>query len=353
MRHPQAGDRISNYLLEAPIGCGSFGEVWKAKHHVLAETVAIKIPTDTQYVRNLQREGVTVHGLRHHNIVRVIDLDPYGDPPYLVMEYVDGISLRQIIDAHPNGLPIDVAVAITEGILSAMKCAHDAGVIHRDVKPANVLVLRGHDLADMAPDRVKVTDFGLGQIRRETCASMMQSGSLLTEEGRSIAGTMAYMAPEQRDGRELDARCDLYAVGVVLFEMLVGERPQGNDLPSHTRRDVPTTIDELFQRCYTRVDRRFASADEVLAALRRTLKSRAGFPPPPPPARRVARAAGVQACPHCRQPTDPEDYFCIMCGHQLVTDIPRCPTCHAFAQRADNYCILCGTRLQHDVATRA
>lgn len=352
MRHPQAGDRISNYLLEAPVGCGSFGEVWKARHHVLAETVAIKIPTDPQYVRNLQREGVTVHGLRHPNIVRVIDLDPYGDPPYLVMEFVDGISLRQMIDAHPSGMPIDASVAILDGILSALKCAHDAGVIHRDVKPANVLVARGHDLSNMTPDRVKVTDFGLGQVRRETCASMMQSGSLLTEEGRSIAGTMAYMAPEQRDGRELDARCDLYAAGVVLFEMLVGDRPQGNDLPSHTRRDVPAAIDELFQRCYTRVDRRFASADDALTMLRASRSSRMRIPPPPPP-RRAARADAGRACPNCSQATEPEDYFCIMCGHQLVSDIPRCPTCHAFAQRADNYCILCGTKLRHDMVTRA
>ena len=79
------------------MGAGSFGEVWRARHHVFGEFVAIKIPTDPKFVRNLQREGVAVHGLRHPNIVRAIDLDPYADPPYLVMEYVDGPSLRQVI----------------------------------------------------------------------------------------------------------------------------------------------------------------------------------------------------------------------------------------------------------------
>ena len=82
----QEGDRISNYILEARLGAGSFGEVWRARHHVFGDIVAIKIPTDTQYVRNLQREGVAVHGLQHPNIVRAIDLDPYADPPYYVME---------------------------------------------------------------------------------------------------------------------------------------------------------------------------------------------------------------------------------------------------------------------------
>lgn len=351
MRGIQAGDRISNYILDAPIGCGSFGEVWKAHHHVLNEIVAIKVPTDPQYVRNLQREGVTVHGLRHPNIVRVIDLDPYGDPPYLVMEYVDGISLRQIVDAHTMGMPIDAVLPIFEGILSALKKAHDAGVVHRDVKPANILIARGHELSGMTPDRVKVTDFGLGQVRGDTCQSMLQSGSMVTEEGRSIAGTMAYMAPEQRDGRAMDARADIYAAGIVLFEMLTGERPQGNDLPSHTRQDVPNVLDELFQRCYTRVDRRFQSADDVLAMLKESSTPWTGFPPPPPPPRR--ESATGPACPKCGEPTDPDDYFCIMCGDQLVSDIPRCPSCHAFAQRADQFCILCGTRLIRDVPTRA
>ena len=89
------GDRIHNYLLEARVGAGSFGEVWRARHHIFGEVVAIKIPTDPQYVRNLQREGVAIHGLRHPNIVRAIDMDPYADPPYLIMEYIDGPSLRE------------------------------------------------------------------------------------------------------------------------------------------------------------------------------------------------------------------------------------------------------------------
>jgi len=352
MSRLQAGDRISNYILTSPIGSGSFGEVWKAQHHVFAETVAIKVPTDPQYVRNLQREGVTVHGLRHPNIVRVIDLDPYADPPYLVMEYVDGVSLRQIIERHPSGLPVDAVLPILEGILRALKRAHEADVIHRDIKPENVLVAGGQDLKGMNPERVKVTDFGLGRVGRDTCVSMMQSGSMVTDEGRSISGTIAYMAPEQRDGRDVDARCDLYACGVVLFEMLTGERPQGTDLPGDLRAGIPPAVDEIFRQCYTRLDRRYGSAEEVLRALEKARSEPAGpIAPPPPPPRTPPQAASGRECPMCRTRGEPGDYFCIACGHQLVTSVPRCPSCHAFVQRSDNFCIFCGTKLHSTTMT--
>src|SRR5262245_52757573 len=98
VRMPSPNQRISEYVLDAQIGAGTFGEVWRARHHVWADQlVAIKIPTDPQYVRNLQHEGAAIHGLQHPNIVRAIGFDPYADPAYLVMEYVPGVSLRQLI----------------------------------------------------------------------------------------------------------------------------------------------------------------------------------------------------------------------------------------------------------------
>src|SRR6476659_2740305 len=100
---PQPNQRISVYLLDAKVGGGTFGEVWRARHHVWTDQlVAIKIPTDPQYVRNLQREGVAIHGLIHPNIVRAMGFDPYADPPYLVMEYVPGTNLRQVIQSRPS-----------------------------------------------------------------------------------------------------------------------------------------------------------------------------------------------------------------------------------------------------------
>ena len=159
------GDRISNYLLEARVGSGSFGEVWRAKHHVFGDVVAIKIPTDSQYVRNLQREGVAIHGLRHPNIVRAIDLDPYSDPPYLVMELVEGPSLRQLIDHYRAKFPHEAAVSIMRGMLRALGVAHDNGLVHRDVKPGNGLIQ--HPLEKLATgdeQAGKMTNVGMGEV---------------------------------------------------------------------------------------------------------------------------------------------------------------------------------------------
>ena len=338
------GDRISNYLIEEQVGTGSFAEVWRAKHHVFDETVAIKILTDPQYVRNFRQEGVVVHGLQHPNIVRAFDIDPYADPPYLIMEYVDGPSLRQVVDANPKGLPIPAVVETLRGILSALVCAHEAGLVHRDIKPANTLLSRPADeIADIRQQEVKVGDFGLGRTGGMTTASLLQSGSLLTEGGKSIAGTMAYMSPEQRISGELDGRSDLYSCGIVLFELLTGVRPEGNELPTSLRPDVPPHLDAVFKRCYTRLDRRFASAREMLEALAGG-RAATHAPPPPPP---VAGGAAQQAaCPSCQHAVKPNDQFCIHCGTQLVEAVPRCQSCHAFVNKMDNFCIFCGTDLR-------
>ncbi len=335
------GDRISNYLLDARVGVGSFGEVWRARHHVFGDVVAIKVPTDTQYVRNLQREGVAVHGLKHPNIVRVIDLDPYADPPYLVMEYVEGPSLREAIERYKPNFPIGAAVAIMRGMVSALAAAHEGGLIHLDVKPVNILLNHPLDKIDSITDRaVKVTDFGLGRIGGATAEAIMQSGSLLTQDGRSIAGTIAYMSPEQKEGREIDARCDLYSCGIVLFEMLTGERPQGGDLPGSIRSEVPALLDDVFRRCYTRLDRRFKSAGEVLTAL----SSFAGVAAAPPPLPGTGYGVCLR-CPGCTNPVQREDNFCIHCGRQLLASVPRCNNCGEFVQASDRFCIRCGKSL--------
>jgi len=334
------GDRISNYLLEARVGAGSFGEVWRARHHVFGEFVAIKIPTDPKFVRNLQREKVAVHGLRHPNIVRAIDLVPYADPPYLVMEYVDGPSLRQVIDELRGGFPISAVVTIMRGVLQALVAAHGSGMIHRDIKPANILLGQPLEKIASIPDQaVKVTDFGLGQIGGATAQSIMQSGSMLTDEGRSIAGTLAYMSPEQKEGKDIDARSDLYSCGLVLYEMLTGERPQGTDLPSAMRSGVPKMLDEVFRRSYARLDRRFGSAVEMLAAL----TTDTSVPPPLPKGRRVVE--GVTACPDCETATQRDDQFCIGCGRQLAASVPRCPACGGYVHCSDRFCIFCGKDL--------
>ncbi len=350
MSSPQIGDRINNYLLEEQVGQGSFGQVWRARHHMFDKHVAIKVPTDPQYVRNLQREGVAIHGLKHPNIVRAVDLDPYADPPYLIMEYVDGPSLRQVIDANATGLPIPAVVEIMCGLLDALTAAHGSGLIHRDIKPANILIQHPLDqIATVSAKAVKVTDFGLGRTGDMTTVSIMQSGSMLTEDGNDISGTIAYMAPEQKQGGEVDARSDLYSCSIVLFELLMGERPSGTELPGSLRSDVPKSLDETFRRSYTRLDRRLASAQEMLDMIE--AGGRQKSPPPIPQAvtpTDAQRVSGRHRCTSCKGVVGGGDQFCIHCGHQIAAEIPRCASCRAFVHSEDLYCIFCGAKLRSE-----
>src|ERR1700736_418385 len=133
---PSPNQRVGEYVLQDRINRGTFGEVWRAHHHVWADqSVAVKIPTDPQYLRNLQREGVAIHGLVHPNIVRAMGFDPYADPPYLTMEYIPGINLRVLIQQRKT-TPQD-AVAIMKQVAAGLAYAHKQGLIHRDVKPEN------------------------------------------------------------------------------------------------------------------------------------------------------------------------------------------------------------------------
>ena len=250
-----------------------------------------------------------------------------------------------MIDDLGPKFPIPVVMVIMRGLLEALKAAHETGLIHRDIKPANILLNHAADeIESLAQEAIKVTDFGLGRIGGVTTQSIMQSGSVLTEDGRSISGTLAYMSPDQKEGREADARADLYSCGIVLYEMLTGERPHGGDLPSLLRTEVSTQLDEVFKRCYTRLERRFASAAEMLEALQQV--EGAPATPPPPPLRPKGEPGVPGVCPSCSIRVCREDQFCIKCGRQLVEAVPRCPACKAYVHRNDQFCILCGHDLR-------
>ena len=356
----ESGLRVSEYVLEQRVGTGTFGEVWRARHHVWSDDlVAIKLPTAPEYVRYLQHEGVVVHGLRHPNIVRVIGLDPFADMPYLVMELVRGPALREVIDSHPTGLPIEVVMTMLRGVLGAMQIAHEAGVLHRDLKPGNVLL----NLEDRAVDAleigdVKVSDFGLGVADASTLQSIAQSASLDRDD--RLVGTIAYMAPEVRDDRHKHSPAsDLYSIGVMLFEMLTGERPAGAELPSTIRASSPAVFDEVFRKLYARADRRYATAAEVLhdldrrqppmiPAARATETPKRKNAPTPPPIPHTTRPGGRRSCPTCGQVLDGDDQFCTQCGYQVTARVRRCPSCGGFPGSADKFCIFCGKRLPRD-----
>ena len=355
---PQQGQRVGEYLLDQQIGGGTFGEVWRAHHHVwVDQLVAVKIPTDNSYLRELQREGVAIHGLVHPNIVRAMGFDPYATPPYLTMEYIPGTSLRPLI--VNKSLKIADAVAVLRQVLEGLKYAHANGVVHRDIKPENILV---HERAKTdgynTEGVIKVTDFGLGKAATTVGAqSIVYSASLNSPQAQEIAGTLDYMAPEQRSGGQVDGRADLYACGVVLYELLTGERPAGTDVPSDLNRAVPKFLDDVFRRSYARLEKRYASADEFLTALNAGIAAPAAAPPPLPGSLpRIAPGEGpisITRCPSCRKEVDATDQFCMHCGVQLVAHVRRCAKCGAYPDAADQYCIFCGETLASPQMTRA
>jgi formylglycine-generating enzyme required for sulfatase activity len=174
----------------------------RTHHAVFRERVAVKVPTDPQYIRHLRTEGMIQHQVAHPHIVRTFTVNPAHEPPYLVMEYVEGSSLRDLLRGG-KPLPVETAVDYLRQVLKALSAAHAAGAIHRDLKPENILIDRAN--------QVKVTDFGLGRVQQATSVSLLASGSMVSSSGASLVGTIEYMAPEQKNpDAEVDRRCDLY-----------------------------------------------------------------------------------------------------------------------------------------------
>ncbi len=251
------GDRISEYILEEPLGRGGFGEVWRARHHLWQDRqVAVKIPIRPEAVRDLSNEGLIQSTLDHPGIARSLGMDTNADPPYFIVELVEGRSLRAILKDRGK-LPPPEVLAILDQILSVLEYAHSRGVIHQDIKPENILVSED--------GQVKLTDFGLGQTVNGESLLLSMS---LRSEGAGPGGTFGYIAPEIRDQEgSPDGRADLYSVGILIFELLTGRRPAGGELPSDLESDLPSWCDRVFRGLYTRREARFADVKGVRASL--------------------------------------------------------------------------------------
>ena len=261
------------YRIVRKLGAGGMADVYLAEDQELGRRVAIKIlndrhANDGQFVERFRREAKNAAALNHPNIVSIYDRGEAEDTYYIAMEYLDGRTLKELIVGHGQA-PIKVAVEYARQILSALRFAHRHGIVHRDIKPHNVLVDR--------EGRVKVTDFGIARA----------GTSQMTETG-SIVGTAQYLSPEQARGGEVDQRSDLYSLGVVLYELLTGKTPFEGDSPveiamkhlstpprppSELRPEIPPELDMVVLRALAKnPDDRYQSADEMEADLERVAR---------------------------------------------------------------------------------
>jgi eukaryotic-like serine/threonine-protein kinase len=237
------GTKLGPYEIVVPLGAGGMGEVYRARDTRLQRTVAIKIlpahlSSDPDLRARFEQEAKSISGLQHPNICVVHDVGSQDGVDFMVMEYVAGQTLDKLIPA--GGVATDLALKYSAQIADALACAHAAGIVHRDLKPGNIMV----DDSGL----VKVLDFGLAKPAAAASAPGSEVATMATTPGM-IVGTVAYMSPEQAEGKPIDARSDVFSFGSVLYEMLTGRRafeaPSRAALVSSVLRDDPKPLTEV------------------------------------------------------------------------------------------------------------
>ena len=252
------------YRLERKLGSGGMADVWLAEDQELGRKVAIKMlheryANDTQFVERFRREATHAAGLSHPNVVSIYDRGEAEGSYFIVMEYVEGRTLKELLVTR-GPCPVPVAISYVRQVLAALRYAHRNGIVHRDIKPHNVLV--DHE------GRVKVADFGIAR-----------AGSSQITEAGSIIGTAQYLSPEQARGAPVDESSDLYSTGIVLYELLTGDLPFNGETPveiamkhlsqvppspSSIRPEVPRDLDLVVLRALAKEPAdRYRSAKEM------------------------------------------------------------------------------------------
>src|SRR5437016_9799903 len=324
------GRTVLHYRLIEKIGSGGMGEIYKAQDARLNRFVAIKVLTaaksgDADRRRRFIQEAQAASALNHPNIITIHDIIAEPDTDYLVMEFVAGMTLLDLIPS--GGLRVPQVLRYSSQMADALSAAHAAGIIHRDFKPGNVMIT--------SSGLVKVLDFGLAKLTDRSPVGQFEAAATvshmpLTMEG-SIMGTVSYMSPEQAEGKRVDALSDIFSFGAVVYEMVTGFRAFKGDSSvstlsavlrdevrpiSETAPDVPLELEKIIDRClHKNPDDRFQAMKEVeqaLTVLRRHSDSgvlyRPISNPPAPPADPVAPVSvdpQIRSRPPIGAPADP------------------------------------------------
>ena len=261
---------LGEYKILKELGRGGMGVVHLAEHKRLLTKYALKVlpqafSEDPQLVERFHNEARVMAELTHPNIVKVVNMSCEGTTYYLVMEYVESETgtpknLRQLMREHSGKIPEDIAERIVLDILSALDTAHERGIIHRDIKPANILLDKD--------GTAKVADFGLVKILGGEDRTATKKVTL-TAEGL-VLGTYDFMSPEQKAGKPVDLRTDIYAVGVIIYSMLTGRKPEGRfSLPSEINPELPKKWDAIVDKCLQNLpEDRFKNASEVIKSIK-------------------------------------------------------------------------------------
>lgn len=227
--------RFGKYEIQAELGRGGFGRVFRAFDPTVGRLVAIKILSSeagTVMLTRFRNEAMAAGNLRHENIVTIYEFGEENEAPFIAMEYLEGEDLQETIRSRRK-LTLLEKIEIMTQAAAGLECAHRSGVVHRDVKPANIRLLRD--------GRVKILDFGIARLIRD------DGGARLTHQGH-VLGTLLYMAPEQVMGADTDALCDIFAYGVVFYELLTGQHPFRAEDPRSIFYKITTQEPELIDR---------------------------------------------------------------------------------------------------------
>ncbi len=308
------------------LGRGGMGAVYKARQSALERMVAVKIlpPSlghDRAFTDRFTREARALARLNHPHIVTVHDVGCTGDFCYFVMEYVDGVNLREAL--RTGQIDPAKALAIVRQICDALEYAHEEGIVHRDIKPENILIDRR--------GRVKIADFGLAKLLHPVAD---EAGLTRTEQ---VMGTVRYMAPEQHQGtRPVDHRADIYSLGVVFYELLTGELPLGRFQPPSKKVQVDVRLDEIVLHALEQEpDRRYQRAVEVKTDVERVESAtQRGQSPLANLFKHDGERRGIRQFGSTRQHCAPDRGICFVhAGYQCTAASVDANTCNPLEHR--------------------